>query len=176
MNKQTNTDVFVHHLDESLLSLMRFTEQFCYNTLFKNVVFIVDPSGTEYHAGMDDFARRNLDRMLRYANKRISKNTLVSLLCVDGYIPNWVNICVDQSVFGKTVVRVMPTREWRTLTSALHELPEREIFHATVSIPAGIDMHSENFIKYDVNLFRRQADLKSGGAWSRLKWFVKMLW
>ncbi|MFP9113978.1 hypothetical protein ACLI1A_08540 [Flavobacterium sp. RHBU_3] len=173
MNHKATKESFIKHLDDSLLLLVDFTGRYCYNTISTTFMFIIEPSGYDYHSGMHEFEKQNFDRILLYDKKQITKDALVDLLHIDEHIPNWINICIDQSTSKKTVIRVLAAREWRTFKDALEDYPTREIFHSTVSIPTGVEIDSGNFKKYDVNLFRKQRDLKSGKLLLKLKWLLR---
>jgi hypothetical protein len=113
---------------------------------------VVEPSGLEYHIDMSDFEKANLDRIIAAKGKKLFKEQVLSLLYVDDKIPNWINISVDESRRGKTVVRVLATRKWRPFAEAVRDYPDREIFHCVVPVPLGVDPEVG---KYDVNLFHK---------------------
>ena len=122
---------------------------------------------------MDVFAKANLYKIKLAYGKKITKAEVVDLLYADDEIPNWINISIDQSYKRKTIVHVVATREWRLFSEALAHHPQTELFHCVVPVPAGIDPNATDFKKYDVNLYRKQQDMRQGGMWNRLKWFLR---
>lgn len=170
MEVQANKMEFLNHFEESLNSLFDFTKSQCYNTFSDNVGFIIEPSGWEYHNGMCDSEKTNLDRIIAVKAKKLSKDIVVDFLYVDNKIPDWINISIDESRSCKTVIRVLVSRKWRLFAEALQDYPEREIFHCVIPVPRGVDPEAG---KYDVNIFRQQQDIRERGILGRLKWMFR---
>ncbi len=157
-------EAFQQHLNRSIESLIKFTGEYCHNILAENYKFVIEPSGTDYHRGMDEFAKRNLDTMLRFKNKRLSEEELMDLLYIDGSIPNWINISVYKSNKELTLIHILATREWRPYHKAEADFPKMEIFHSQVSLPSEYDKISG---KFDVNW--KYDMVNSKHIWDRIK-------
>jgi hypothetical protein len=148
---------FIQQLDHSLQLLVNLTEQYCYNTIAPHFKFIIEPSGSEPHEGMDDFEIRHLLTLNRSAGKLLSKDEMVTLLCHNNKVPHWINMCIYESGPDITVVHLLCSRTLRYEDELYHQSVPYPPFNVGVPIPYNVGEGKSE--KFDIN-WKRDFDNK----------------
>jgi hypothetical protein len=117
---------FKEHLDDSLKLLLDISQQHCYNDISENFSFIIEPSGRDFHDGLNNFEKDNLVVLNKYADKLLTDDQVVSLLCHDGKVPLWINMTIYESKNNLTVIHLFCSRRLRH---------DNELFYAAVKYP-----------------------------------------
>jgi hypothetical protein len=147
---------FRRHLDNSLRSLLDITRQLCYNEISENFKFLIQPSGREFHDGLNDFERKNLIRLNKYANKLLNIDQVVNLLCHENKVPLWINTTVYESKENLTVIHLLCSRRLRHDNELFYKAVEYPPFNVMVPLPP--DPLRKNIDgKFDIN-WKKQLD------------------
>ena len=165
---------FRQHLDNSLKLLLDITKQYCYNNIAETFMFIIQPSGTDFHDGLNDFEKKNLIALNRHAGKLLTVDQVISFLCHDNRVPLWINTSVYESKPNLTVVHLLCSRRLR---------PDTELFYQAVKYPpfdVGVPLPPDHLRKdingkFDINWKKRFEDKqKSKNIFKRIKQFLKI--
>ena len=169
-----DTTKFRQHLDNSLKLLLAITRRYCYNNISETFKFIIQPSGTDFHDGLNDLEKQNLIVLNRYADKVLTVDQVVSLLCHDNKVPLWINVSVYESKPNLTVIHLLCSRRLR---------PDSELFYQAVKYPpfdTGVPLPPDNLRKdingkFDINWKKELYDKqKSKSIFKSLKQFLKV--
>lgn len=144
------TSKFREHLDNSLIVLLEMTRQYCYNDLFENCKFVLQPSGTDFHNGLTDFEKENLVNLNRFGDKVLSAEQVVDVLCHDNKVPLWIDITVHESTKKLTIVHLFCSRRLRDDNELFYHAVKYPPFHVLVPIPPDW-LRKEINGKFDIN-------------------------
>lgn len=135
---------FKQHLDNSLKLLLDITRQHCYNDISENFSFIIEPSGRDFHDGLNDFEKDNLIVLNKYADNHLTADQVINLLCHDGKVPLWINTTVYESKHNLSVIRLLCSRRLRH---------DNELFYAAVKYPPFnvLVPHPPDLLQKDIN-------------------------
>jgi hypothetical protein len=160
---------FRQHLDNSLKLLLDITRQHCYNDLPENFKFTVEPSGRDFHDGLNDFEKRNLITLNKYADKLLTVDQVVDLLCHDNKVPLWINISVYESKKDLTVIHLFCSRRLRHDNELFYKAVKYPPFNAGVAIPPD-SLRKDIDGKFDINWKKQLDDVgKSKSILTRIK-------
>jgi hypothetical protein len=161
------------HLDQSLKVLMDLTRQLCYNDLAEPFAFVIQPSGTDSHSGLNELEKKHLTVLKRQANKLLTADEVVEILCHDNKVPLWINTTIFESRPDLTVVHLLCSRRLRTCDQLYNRAVKYPPFHLLAPIPGYIAVQDAKE-KFDIN-WKKQLndDRKPRSVWSRLKQLVR---
>jgi hypothetical protein len=164
-----NISKFKNHLDDALKLLVEITKQYCYNNIAETFVFIIQPSGTDFHDGLNDFEKTNLAILNRYVNKHLSFDKVISLLHHDNKVPLWIDTTVYESKKDLTVIHLFCSRRLRADNELNYSAVKYPPFNISVPVPSDF-LQKDIDGKYDIN-WKKKLDRKqtSGNIFVRLK-------
>jgi hypothetical protein len=156
-------EIFSQNLDNSLGLLLELTRQNCFNELSQSFKFLVQPSGTDFHDGLDEFEKKNLINLNRYADKRLTKDQVIDLLVHDNKVPLWINTTVYQSKKDLTIIHLFCSRRLRTDNELFHQIVIYPPFSTLVPFPPD-PLRKDINGKFDIN-WKKQLDDRQN-SWS----------
>ena len=145
-----NTSKFKDHLDKSLEWLLTITREYCYNELSNHIKFIIEPSGLDFHDGLNDFEKKNLINLNRYGDKLLAAEQVIALLCHDDKVPLWINTTVYESRAELTVIHLFCSRRLRQDSELFHQAVKYPPFNTLVPLPPD-SLRKEINGKFDIN-------------------------
>jgi hypothetical protein len=151
-----NTTIFKLHLDNSIKLLLDITSQNCHNNLATIYKFTIQPSGKDFHAGLNDFEKKNLAVLNRYSEKFLTIDQTVDLLCHDGKVPLWINMTVYESKPTLTVISLLCSRRLRDDADLYYNAVQFPPFNILVPVPPD-SQRKDISGKFDVN-WQKQLD------------------
>jgi hypothetical protein len=151
-----DTSKFKEHLDNSLKLLLDITRQHCYNNFSENFSFIIEPSGREFHEGLSAFEKKNLIKLNRYADKLLTVDQVVDLLCHDNKVPLWINTTVYESKEKLTVIHLFCSRRLRHDNELFYNAVKYPPFNTLVPLPPD-PLRKDINGKFDIN-WKKQLD------------------
>ena len=151
------------------MQLMELANDYCYNNLSKNLKFLIEPSGTENHPGMNEFEKRNLLVINRYHNKLLSEAQIIGLLFQENQVPSWINMTVYEFRTDMTVIHLLCSRRLRKENELYGEAVLYPPFNTLVPIPPDA-LRKEINDKFDGN-WKKELDNRrhSKGIFSKFK-------
>jgi hypothetical protein len=141
---------FRQHFDNSLKLLLDITRQHCYNDLSKDFKFIIQPSGTDFHDGLDDYEKKNLINLNRFGDRLLTAEQVIALLCHNNKVPLWINTTVYESKKDLTVIHLFCSRRLRHDNELFHQAVKYPPFNVLVSLPPD-PLRKEINGKFDIN-------------------------
>jgi hypothetical protein len=163
------TSKFKQHLENSLKLLLDITRLNCYNKISENFSFIIEPSGREFHDGLTDFEKKNLVSLNKYANKLLTADQVVDLLCHNDEVPLWINTTVYESKEDLTVIHLFCSRRLRHDNELFHQAVKYPPFNVLVWVPPD-PLKKEIDGKFDINWKKQLDDIqKPKGILARIK-------
>ena len=162
-------DQFRQHLDNSLKLLIDITRQHCYNIIIDNFKFIIQPSGTDAHSGLDDFEKKNLTSLNQHTDNKLTADKVIELLCHDKKVPLWINMTIYESRPDLTIVHLLCSRRLRNDTQLFYKAVKHPPFNVLVSLPPD-SLKKMKADKFDIN-WKKQFDdrQKSKSILTKLK-------
>ena len=163
------TSKFKQHLDNSLKLLLDVTSQHCYNYVSENIRFIIQPNGTEFHEGLNGVEKKNLIILNRHADKLLTFEQVVDLLCHDNKVPLWINTTVYECKKDLTVIHLLCSRRLRRDSELFYQAVKYPPFNVLVPLPPDLLRKDING-KFDIN-WKKQLDdkQKQKSIWTRIK-------
>ena len=147
---------FRQHLDNSLKLLLELTKQHCYNNISAVFKFLIQPSGTDVHDGMDSLEARNLVLLNKQNDKLLDADKVVDLLCHDNKVPLWINITIYESRPNLTVVHLYCSRRLRHDSELYYKAVTYPPFNVLVPLPPD-PLRKDINGKFDIN-WKKQLD------------------
>ena len=141
---------FRQHLDNSLKLLLDIARQYCYNDFSETFKFIIQPSGTDFHDGLNDFEKRKLTILNRYADKILTFDQVIDLLYHDNKVPLWINTTVYESKKGLTVIHLLCSRRLRHDNELFYGAVKYPPFNVLVQLPPD-SLRKDINGKFDIN-------------------------
>jgi hypothetical protein len=150
--------IFKQNLEHSLTLLLNITRQECYNDIAENFKFIIEPSGKEFHDGLNSYEKQNLLKLNQYRGRVLVVGQILDLLCHDNKVPLWINATVYETKENLTVIHLLCSRRLRHNGELFHQAVQYPPFNVLVPLPPdslrkGIDN------KFDIN-WKKQLDDK----------------
>jgi len=167
-----DNSTFKHHFDNSLKLLLDITRQHCYNNISENYKFLIQPSGTDFHDGLDDFEKKNLLILNRFGGRLLTAQRVMELLCHDNKVPFWINTTVYESKKDSTIIHLFCSRRLRHDKELFHQAVKYPPFNVLVPIPPD-PLRKEINGKFDIN-WKKQLDdrQKSKSILKRIRHFL----
>jgi hypothetical protein len=141
---------FRQHLDNSLKLLLDIATQNCYNNVAENFKFIIEPSGREFHDALNDFEKKNLIILNRYADKLLTIDQVVELLYHDNKVPLWINTTIYESKKELTVIHLLCSRRLRHDNELFYGAVKYPPFNVLVQLPPD-SLRKDSNGKFDIN-------------------------
>jgi len=154
---------FIEHFRKSTELLVDFTKQHCYNDFVENYLFIVKANGSDFHDGLNEFEKKNLKILNRYAKKVLAFDQVVELLHRENQVPLWINMSIYESKSNATIFELICSRRLRPDEKLFYKAVKYPPFNVKVPIPPDVAINSDllrNGIgeKFDVNWRKRLLD------------------
>lgn len=146
MDKST----FKQRLENSLELLLDITSQYCYNEFSHNYKFLVEPSGRDFHDGLNDYEKKNLLILNRLQDRLLTAEQVIDLLYHDNKVPLWINTTVYESKKNLTVFHLFCSRRLRHNDDLFHQAVKYPPFNVFVPLPPD-PLRKEIGDKFDIN-------------------------
>jgi hypothetical protein len=168
-----DTSTFRKQLDNSLILLLDITRQHCYNDISDNFKFIIQPSGTDIHDGLNDYEKKNLTILNQLGSRLLTSEQVIDLLCHDNKVSLWINTTIYESKRDLTVIHLFCSRRLRHDNELFHRAVKYPPFNILVPLPPD-SLRKEINGKFDIN-WKKQLDdrQKPKSIWGRIKQFLK---
>ena len=150
---------FKEHLDNSIKLLLDITLQHCYNDISENFKFIIEPSGRDFHDGLNNFEKKNLIVLNKHADKLLTVDQILELLCHDNKVPLWINTTVYESRSELTVIHLFCSRRLRHNTELFYKAVRYPPFNVLVPLPPD-PLRKDINGKFDINWKKNLDDLR----------------
>ena len=155
-----NREKFIEHFKKSTELLVDFTKQYCYNDFVENYLFIVKPNGSDAHEGLNEFEKKNLQVLNRYAKEVLIFDQVVELLHRENQVPLWINMSIYESKSNATIFELICSRRLRPDEKLFYKAVKYPPFNVLVPTPPNVAINSDlsrNGIgeKFDVNWRKR---------------------
>jgi len=167
-----DTSTFRQHLDNSLKLLLDITRQHCYNDISEDFKFIIQPSGTDFHDGLNDYEKKNLTILNQFGNRLLTAEQVIDLLYHDNKVPLWINATIYESKKDLTVIHLFCSRRLRHDNDLFHQAVKYPPFNVLVPLPPD-PLRKEINGKFDIN-WKKQLDdrQKPKSILKRIKQFL----
>ena len=152
-----NISLFKQHLDNSLKLLVDLTRQHCYNNISENFKFIIQPSGTDFHDGLNDYEKNNLLLLNKYQDTHLTLDQVSNLLCHDNKVPLWINTTVYESKNDLTIIHLLCSRRLRSDNDLFYQAVKYPPFEVQVPLPPDTLRNDING-KFDINWKKKLND------------------
>ena len=152
-----NISLFKEHLDNSLKLLVDITRQHCYNNISDNFKFLIQPSRSDFHNGLNDYEKNNLVRLNKFLDKHLSIEQVIDLLYHDNKVPLWINTTVYESKNDLTVIHLFCSRRLRSDKELFHKAVKFPPFNVLVPIPPD-PLRKDIDGKFDINWKKKLDD------------------
>jgi hypothetical protein len=163
---------FKHHLDLSLKLLLDITRQHCYNDISETFKFLIQPSGIDFHNGLNEFEKKNLTILNCHAGKLLTFDQVVNLLSHNNSVPLWINTTVYESKKNLTVIHLLCSRRLRYDVDLNYQTVKYPPFHILVPLPPD-SLRKDINGKFDINWKKELTDRhKPANILSKLKRFL----
>ena len=144
------------HFNNSLKLLVDLTRQYCYNDISETFKFVIQPSGTDFHDGLNDFEKKNLTTINRLVDKFLTVDEVVDLLCHDNKVSLWINATVYESKPDLTIIQLLCSRRLRHDNELFYKAVKYPPFNVLVPIPPD-SLRQDIKGKFDIN-WQKQLD------------------
>lgn len=152
-----NISLFKEHLDNSLKLLVDITRQHCYNNISENFKFLIQPSGSDFHDGLNDYEKNNLVHLNKFLDKHLSIDQAIDLLYHDNKVPLWINTTVYESKNDLTVIHLFCSRRLRNDEELFYKAVKYPPFNVLVPIPPD-PLRKDIDGKFDINWKKKLDD------------------
>lgn len=147
---------FRNHFDNALKLLLDITREHCYNDISDDFKFIIQPSGTDFHNGLNEYEKKNLTVLNRHKDKLLTAEQVITLLYHDDKVPLWINTTVYESKNDLTVIHLFCSRRLRHNNELFHRAVKYPPFNILVPLPPD-SLRKEINGKFDIN-WKKQLD------------------
>lgn len=162
-----DTSKFIRHFDNSLKLLLDITRRHCYNDISETFKFLIQPSGTDFHDGLNELDRKNLTVLKRHIDKLLSFDQTIALLYHDNKVPLWINMEVYEAKTDMTIIRLLCSRRLRHDSELYYNSVAYPPFNIHVPIPPDTLRKDING-KFDIN-WKKHLDDKQKNIWTKIK-------
>jgi len=147
---------FIEHFKKSIELLVDFTKQYCYNDFVENYLFIVKPNGSDFHDGLNEFEKKNLKILNRYAKKVLTFDQVLELLHHENQVPLWIDMSIYESNPNATIFELLCSRRLRRDEKLFYKAVKYPPFNVLVPTPLDVVISSDLLKsgireKFDVN-------------------------
>jgi hypothetical protein len=159
---------FAVHLDHSLQLLIDLSAQYCYNSITDTYQFVIVPSNREAHSGLDLSEARHLIAMNGCADRLLSKQEAIELLCNNEKVPLSINITVYESKPDLTIIHLLCSRRLRHGNEFSDKTVKYPPFNVQVLLPPNFSLNGKNE-KFDINWKKEADSRKKTGLLTKIK-------
>jgi hypothetical protein len=164
-----NISLFKENLDKSLKLLVDITSQNCYNNISENFKFIIQPSGQDFHNGLNDYEKNNLVHLNKFLEKHLTLDQAISLLYHDNKVPLWINTTVYECKSDLTIIHLFCSRRLRSDEDLFYQAVKYPPFNVLVPLPPD-PLRKDIDGKFDINWKKKLDDRqKSKSIFKRIK-------
>ncbi|MBC3845446.1 hypothetical protein H8K90_03555 [Winogradskyella echinorum] len=156
---------FKYRLIESSKKLIEFTETLVFNSISKNIEYLIELNSRMVSNHLNSSELEKLKEINILKDKPQSIEQVISVLYNSGLVPLWINSEVYRSTNHKTIIRLICSRRFRIeedLNSLVNKFPP---FHIVVPLPPW----GKEGVKFNVNWRHQYLKRK----WYALIWKLK---